>query len=98
VVPSLPPCRRIDGLLIGDDKHLAAALHDRIAAQPEPPVADAFAGRQMIFITMPGADDMHVCVGELLPHEGAVGGEDILDLVHENPLANRAALMHTEVL
>ena len=68
-----------------------------VAAQLEPAIADAFAGREVVFVAVPRTDEMHVGLGEFLPHEGPIGRKHVLDLVHDHALAGRATLVHAQI-
>src|SRR6516164_4276278 len=43
---------------LNDDEDIVAAPDDVELFQPQPPVADAFAGLQLVFITVPRANEM----------------------------------------
>src|SRR5262249_57620923 len=59
-----------------DDENVVAAPHDVEFLQLEPPVADAFAGLELVLVAVPRADEMHL-VGEDLPLIGAVGADHV---------------------
>src|SRR5262245_43643038 len=76
----------------GDDKNVVAAPHDVEFLQLEPPVADAFAGLELVLVAVPRADEMYL-VGEDLPLIGAVGGDHVGHAVDHDALAGRSAGM-----
>src|SRR5207247_1077759 len=61
-------------------------------AQFQPPVADAFAGLEVVFIAVPRAGEMHL-VGECLPLIGAVRRDHVHHLVDDDAFAGRPAGM-----
>src|SRR4051794_18736338 len=83
--------------LSGADIDVFPAPHDVERLEPQPPVRRALAGFQIVLVAMPGADEMNF-VGKLLAMPGAVGAKHILDLVHDDAIARRAALVHAEIL
>src|ERR1700732_61363 len=82
----------------GNDIDVLAAPHHRKRLELQPPVRRAFAGHDVVFVAVPGADEMRLGLGEPLPVPGAVGPQHVLDLVHDDALARRAALMDAQVL
>src|SRR6516225_4382857 len=81
---------------LNDDEDIFAAPNDVELFQSQPPVADAFAGLQLVFITVPRADEMNL-VGERLPLIGAVRRDHVDHAVDHEPLAGRAAGMDASV-
>src|ERR1700736_1365067 len=82
----------------GEDIDVFPAPHDVEGFEPQPPVGRALAGLQVVFVAMPGADEMNLVRREFLAMPASVGTENVLDLVHDDALARRAALMHAEIL
>src|SRR5262249_39556070 len=62
--------------LSGNDVKVFAALHDIKALELEAAVADAFTGFQVVFVAVPGADEMNL-IGKGLSLIGAVARYDI---------------------
>src|SRR5581483_2145963 len=56
-----------------------------------------FARLQVVFVAVPRADEMNFGIGKRLADPGAVGADYVLDLVHDQPFASRAALVHAEI-
>src|SRR6516225_4067816 len=81
---------------LNDDEDIFAAPNDVELFQSQPPVADAFAGLQLVFITVPGADEMNL-VGERLPLIGADRRDHVDHAVDHEPLAGRSAGVHADV-
>src|ERR1700751_3591465 len=73
----------------GDDIDVLAAADDVKRLELEPPVGRAFAGRDVVFVAMPRANEMRLGVRKFVPVPGAVGAEHVLDLVHDDALARR---------
>src|SRR5262249_42221129 len=73
-----------------------AAPDDVELFQPQPPVADAFAGLQLVFITVPRANEMDL-VRERLALIGAVRRDHVDHAVDHEPLAGRPAGMDAGV-
>src|SRR5438067_9125073 len=74
------------------DENLFATPDHRIFAKLQAAVAGAFAGLDVVFITMPGADEMQL-VGKGLAFIGAIGGDDVHHFVDQDAFARRAAGM-----
>src|SRR5215471_6953501 len=74
------------------DENIFAALHHFVFAQPEPAVAHAFAGLELVLIAMPRAYEMHL-VAERLPLIRAVGRNEIDHAVDQQTFASRPARM-----
>src|ERR1700742_3410934 len=83
-------------VLARDDIDVLPAPHDVEALQLQAAVADTGAGFEIVFVAMPGADEMHI-LAEALAVPGAIGAEHVLDLVHHHAFAGRAALMQAQV-
>src|SRR5262245_30938694 len=81
---------------LNDDEDIVAAPDDVELFQPQPPVADAFAGLQLVFITVPRADEMDL-VRERLALIGAVRRDHVDHAVDHEPLAGRPAGMEAGV-
>src|SRR5499426_3513866 len=81
---------------LNDDEDIVAAPDDVELFQPQPPVADAFAGLQLVFITVPRADEMDL-VRERLALIGAVRRDHVDHAVDHEPLAGRPAGMDAGV-
>src|SRR5262249_22082891 len=81
---------------LNDDEDIFAAPNDVELFPSQPPVADAFAGLQLVFITVPGADEMNL-VGERLPLIGAVRRDHVDHAVDHEPLAGRSTGMDASV-
>src|SRR5215831_14014583 len=81
---------------LNDDEDIVAAPNDVELFQSQPPVADAFAGLQLVFITMPRADEMNF-VRERLPLIGAVRRDHVDHAVDHEPFAGRPAGMDASV-
>src|SRR6516164_9159473 len=81
---------------LNDDEDIVAAPDDVELFQSQPPVADAFAGLQLVFITVPRGDEMNL-VGERLPLIGAVRRDHVDHAVDHKPLASRSAGMDASV-
>src|ERR1051326_1356034 len=90
---AMKSCARAGVAASGNDIDVLAAPHDRKRFELEPPVGRAFAGRDVVFVTMPGADEVRFGRGETLAVPGAIGAEHVLDLVHDDALARGAALV-----
>src|SRR5262245_17495371 len=82
----------------GDDVEIGAATHDLIRFQPQRAIAGAFAGLDVVFVAVPGADEVRLVGGELLAEPDLMGAEHVLDLGHDYALAAGAALVQTEIL
>jgi hypothetical protein len=71
----------------------APAPHHLEAFQPQPAVGRALADLEIVFVAVPGAQKMDFMLGKLLPVPATVGPDHVLDLVHEEALAGRSALV-----
>src|SRR5689334_20638519 len=60
-------------------------------------VAGAFSGLDVEFPAMPRTDDMQIGLAEAHALIGLVGGDDFFDAMNQQSIANRAALMRTDV-
>src|SRR5215472_15911477 len=81
---------------LNDDEDIFAATNDVELFQPQPPVADAFAGLQLVFITVPRADEMDL-VRERLALIGAFRRDHVDHAVDHEPFAGRPAGMDAGV-
>src|SRR5262249_35549305 len=81
---------------LNDDEDIVAAPDDVELFQPQPSVADAFAGLQLVFITVPRADGLDR-VRERLALIGAVRRDHVDHAVDHEPLAGRPAGMDAGV-
>src|SRR5215470_3260683 len=81
-----------------DDIDVLSAPNHVEPFQLQAPVGSTFAGREIIFVAVPGADEMHFIAGKLLPEPAAIRSDHVLDLVHHDALTSWPALMHTQVL
>src|SRR5260370_8133226 len=79
-----------------NDENIFAAAHHVVSAQLELAVADAFAGRKLVFVAVPRTNEMHL-VTERLAVIGAVGGDEIDHPVDEQAFARRPARMQAVV-
>src|ERR1043166_5131949 len=94
---AMKSCAR-GGATSGNDIDVLAAPHDLERLELETPVRRAFAGRDVVFVAVPRADEMRLGLGEALAVPGAVGSEHVLDLMHDHALARRSALVDAQVL
>src|SRR5260370_178274 len=78
------------------DENIFAPPHHFVFAQLELAVADAFAGRKLVFVAVPWAHEMHL-IAERLALIGAVGGDEINHPVDEQPFAGRPARLQAVV-
>src|SRR5215211_6330377 len=76
-----------------DDINASLALNHFIAFQPQARIRRAFAGLQLVFPAMPGADDVRLVLIVGLAEKRLVGTEDVEHLAPHDALAGRAALM-----
>src|SRR5499427_5338049 len=81
---------------LNDDEDIFAAPNDVELFQSQPPVADAFAGLQLVFITVTRADEMNI-VRERLALIGPVRRDHVDHAVDHEPLAGRPAGMDAGV-
>src|SRR5215468_9435671 len=63
-----------------DDIDVIPFLHDLVLAQLHLAVGDAFAGLHIVFHAMPGADEVHLGIGEVEPAGGLVRHDPLFDL------------------
>src|SRR5262245_9639737 len=82
--------------VLNDDEDIVAAPDDVELFQPQPSVADAFAGLQLVFITVPRADEMNL-VRERLALISAVRRDHVDHAVDHEPLTGRPAGMDASV-
>src|ERR1700730_14392673 len=80
----------------GDDENVVAAPDHLEPLQSQPPVADAFAGFELVLVAVPGTDEMHL-VGERLPLIAAVRRDHVDHPVDHQALAGRPAGMDAVV-
>src|SRR5215831_3169708 len=78
------------------NEDVVAAPHHLVLAQLELAVAGAFAGLDVVLVAVPRADEMQL-VGKRLALVGAVGIDDIDNLVDHDALAGGAAGVQAEV-
>src|SRR5437588_12581052 len=83
--------RRAVFAVLGEDINLVAFLHDFILTQLEPAVGHAFAGLHVVFVAVPGTDEMHFVFGEEEPLRGLVGQQPLLDFGNGEAFASGAA-------
>src|ERR1043166_2643576 len=95
---AMKSCARGDAATSGNDIDVLAAAHDRKRFELESPVRRAFAGGDVVFVTMPRADEVRFGRREALAVPGAIGTEHVFDLVHDDALARRAALVDAQIL
>src|SRR5215472_8662269 len=76
-----------------DDINASLALDDLVALEPDLRVGRAFAGGELVFPAVPGADDVRLVLVVGLAEERFVGAEQVDDLVADDALAGRPALM-----
>src|SRR6516162_2530100 len=91
-----PPRIMSGQVFLNDDEDIVAAPNDVELFQSQPPVADAFPGLQLVFITVPRADEMNL-VRERLALISAVRRDHIDHAVDHEPLAGRPAGMDAGV-
>src|SRR5256885_751278 len=82
----------------GDDVEIGAAAHDLIGFEPQRAVAGTLAGLDVVFVAVPGADEMRLVGGESLAEPDLVRPEHVLDLMHDHAFATRAALVDAEIV
>src|ERR1700730_12190686 len=80
----------------GDDENVVAAPDHLEPLQSQPPVADAFAGFELVLVAVPGTDEMPL-VGERLPLIAAVRRDHVDHPVDHQALAGRPAGMDAVV-
>src|SRR3712207_7736651 len=56
--------------------------------QLQPPVADEFSRLHVVFVAMPGADEMQLAVGEIEPARGLVGHDALFNLDRKSTRLN----------
>src|SRR5262244_2529915 len=94
--PEVRPGSRPRQASLNDDEDSVAAPNDVELFQSQPSVADAFAGLQLVFITVPRADEMNL-VRERLALISAVRRDHVDHAVDHEPLAGRPAGMDASV-
>src|SRR5262245_14881275 len=80
-----------------DDIDASLVLHHLVALELEARVGGAFAGEQLVFPAVPGADDMRVAMIVGLAEISLVGAQQLDHLALDHALAGRAALMQAVV-
>src|SRR5262249_26916134 len=80
-----------------DDIDASLALHHLVALQPQARVRRAFAGEQLVFPTVPGADDVRIIVVIGLTDIRLVRSEQLDHLALHHALTGGAALMQAMV-
>src|SRR5215475_2982194 len=83
--------------VLGDDIDVVSLLDDLVLAQLETPVADELAGLEVVFVAVPGADEMHLVVGEIEPARRLVGHDPLFHLGDDQAFAGRAALVQADI-
>src|SRR5690606_31500934 len=76
-----------------DDVNAAVAEDDFVFPEPQLAIADAFAGSQVVFETVPGADEMHLLLGEGLAHVVVIFVDQVDDAGDHDALAGGSAGM-----
>src|SRR5665213_2044623 len=79
------------------DVDAAFALDHGEALQPQPLVGGALAALELVFVAVPGTDDMHLALIEALTEQRLVGAEHVLHLRQHYALAGRSALMDAQI-
>src|SRR5262249_44292557 len=87
--PLLPPLRATLAVALRDDINVVSLLHHLVASQLEPAIGDAFAGLDVVFVAVPGADEVGLGVREVEALRGLVGHDALFDLGDDQPLAGR---------
>src|SRR5262245_18786574 len=75
--------------VLGDDIYVVSLLHDLVLAQLETAVADELAGLEVVLVTVPGADEVHLVVGEVEPARRLVGHDPLFHLGDDQAFARR---------
>src|ERR1019366_9441783 len=83
--------------VLGDDINSVLLLDHLVLPQLELAVGHAFAGLHVVFIAVPGTDEMHLGVREVEPARGLVRHDPLFDLGDGQALAGRSALMQAEI-
>src|SRR5215468_803418 len=83
--------------VLGDDIDVVSLLDDLVLAQLETPVADELAGLEVVLVAVPGADEMHLVVGEVEPARRLVGHDPLFHLGDDQAFARRSALVQADV-
>src|SRR5580692_9108224 len=82
---------------LGDDIKFVPLLHRLVFLQLHLAVRHALAGLHVVFHAVPGADEMHLILGEVEAHRGLVRTQPFLDLGDGQAFAGRTALMQAEI-
>src|SRR5215469_17260812 len=80
-----------------DDIDASFALDDLVSLEPERRIGRAFAGLELVFPAVPGADDMRLVRIIGLAQKGAVRSIEVDDLIAHDPFAGRSALMQAMI-
>src|ERR1700737_4243052 len=73
-------CGALAAAALGDDINSVLLLDHLVLAQLEPAVGHAFAGLHVVFVAVPGTDEMHLGVREVEPARGLVGHDPLFAL------------------
>src|SRR6266853_1789637 len=79
------------------DIDLVPLLDDLVFAQLELAVGHAFAGLDIVLVTVPGAHEVQLGVGEIQALRGLVGHDALFHLGDRQPLAGRSALVQAVI-
>src|SRR6516165_5795922 len=79
------------------DIEVVSLLKNFVLAQFHPAIGYAFAGLHVVFHAVPGADEMHLGVGEIKAARSLVGHDPLFDLGNGQSLAGRTALVEAEI-
>src|SRR5450432_912812 len=83
--------------VLGDDINSVLLLDHLVLPQLELAVGHAFAGLHVVFVAVPGTDEMHLGLREVEPARGLVRHDPLFDLGDGQALAGRSALMQAEI-
>src|SRR5262249_44545605 len=76
-----------------DDIDVLPTPHDFQVFLLQLAIGNAFTCLEIIFVAMPWADEVNFVVGKSLPHPAAIGTNNVFNLVHDDALAGRSALV-----
>src|SRR5262245_36385326 len=79
------------------DINILPASYDLETFESQTSIRGAFARLEIVFVSMPRADEMDLVNGKFLSQPAAVGTDYILDLVHHDAFAGRSTLVHAQV-
>src|SRR5712671_4929423 len=82
---------------LGDDIDVISLLHDLVFTQLQLAVGNALAGLHVVFVAMPGTDEMTLAVGEIQPARRLVGQDALFDLGDDQTLAGGPALVNAKI-